>query len=65
MKDQTRRIDRWMQEVKSKMHLDAIWNDEYEAVLAEEIAVEVRQEARAQAEADIHERRNRLNRVSK
>ena len=51
------RFEQLKKEVGAGMDLDAIWNDEYKAVLAEEIADEVREEARRQAEADIRKRR--------
>jgi len=44
-------------QLEAEMDLDAIREDEYKAVLAEEIADEVREQARKEAEADIRRRR--------
>jgi hypothetical protein len=50
------RFEELKNEVRDEMDLEAIWEDEYKSLLAEEIADEVRAEARKQAEADIRKR---------
>ena len=51
------RFEELKNEVRDEMDLEAIWDEEYKSLLAEEIADEVRGEARKQAEADIRKRR--------
>jgi hypothetical protein len=51
------RFARLKKEVEGEMDLDAIWEEEYKAALAEEMADDVRTEARKEAEADIRKRR--------
>ena len=57
MKDELARIERMVRETEFAMDLGELFDQEYKAVMAEELAEEVRQEARKQAEADILVRR--------
>jgi hypothetical protein len=64
MKDELSRIEELRREAESEMDIDAIWEDEYKAVMAREIYQETKDEARRQAEADILRLRNVKKRVS-
>jgi hypothetical protein len=58
MKDHTTRIEHMKRTVESELDLGGIWLEEYKAVLAQEMAEDVRREARKQAEADIRKSRD-------
>ena len=64
MEDQLARIEELVRETKFDMDLGQIWHDEYKAVMAEELAEEVKQAARKQAEVDILVRRRAKKDVS-
>ena len=64
MKDELSRIEELRREAESEMDIDAIWEDEYKAVMAREIFQETKEDARKQAEADILRLRNAKKRVS-
>ncbi len=51
------RFDALKREIETEMDLDAIFEDEYKAVLAEEIAEDVRAQARKEAEEEMRRRR--------
>lgn len=58
MKDRTTRIEHMKRTIESELDLGGIWLEEYKAVLAQEMAEDVRREARKQAEADIRKSRD-------
>ncbi len=49
-------FERMKRSVEGEMDLGAIWAEEYKEVLAKEIAREVRERARKEAEEDIRQR---------
>lgn len=64
MTDQLARLEEVAREAGIDMDLNGIWLKEYKAVMAAEIAREVRHQARTRAEADILATRNAGNEVS-
>lgn len=64
MKDELAKIERMVHETEFDMDLGEVFDQEYKAVMAEELAEEVRHEARRQAEADILVRRKAKKDVS-
>ncbi len=58
MKDHSTRMEQMKRTIESELDLGEIWIEEYKAVLGQEMAEDVRREARKQAEADIRKSRD-------
>jgi hypothetical protein len=61
----TDRFEKLKREVEQEMDLGEVWTNEYKAVLAREIAREVRERARKEAEEDIRQRSTGNTRISR
>jgi hypothetical protein len=64
MRDELARIERMVHQTELDMDLGEIFDQEYKAIMAEELADQVRAEARKQAQADILVRRRAKKDVS-
>jgi hypothetical protein len=63
--DMTDGFERMKRQVEDEMDLGGIWAEEYKAVLAKEIAREVRERERKEAKEDIRQRSAGKTRISR